>query len=260
MGRKRNSSKSPRPHRLKRWLFVWAAVVLVPILALVTYVMSRDAWHMLDEEKLGYDALSVRILDGDDELFSALGAGEERLLTRIGDLPEQVKNAFIAAEDARFYDHPGVDAVRILGAAWSDLKAGAFVEGASTITQQLIKLTHLSSRKELSRKVDEAILAVQLERVYGFVTVRFTPRESYIRYLLYREDAEGYATLLAAFEGADAALYTDDVSGLSGTVSYYVIGVHPQITVEGAPLAGPASKKASLFLYAPDSFLKSPEN
>ena len=43
-------------------------------------------------------------------------------------------------------------------------------------------------------------------------------------------------------------------------ISYYVIGVHPQITVEGAPLAGPASKKASLFLYAHDSFLKSPEN
>ena len=99
-----------------------------------------------------------------------------------------------------------------------------------------------------------------LSRAAGFVTVRFTPRESYIRYLLYRESADGYATLLAAFEGADAALYTDDVSGLSGTVSYYVIAVHPQITVEGAPLAGPASKKASLFLYAHDSFLKSPEN
>ncbi len=210
MGRKRNASKSPRPHRLKRWLFVWAAVVLVPILALVAYVMSRDAWHMLDEEKLGYDALSVRILDGDDELFSALGAGEERLLTRIGDLPEQVKNAFIAAEDARFYDHPGVDAVRILGAAWSDLKAGAFVEGASTITQQLIKLTHLSSRKELSRKVDEAILAVQLERVYGKDQIL----EMYLNTVYFGSGYYGLETAARGYFGVSAGELTVDQAAL----------------------------------------------
>ena len=99
---------------------------------------------------------------------------------------------------------------------------------------------------------------VTLSRAGSAVTVRFTPRETYIRYLLYRETADGYATLLAAFEGADAAVFTDDVTGLVGAVSYYVIGVHPGITVEGSPLAGPASQKASLFLYAPDSFLNTP--
>ena len=94
-----------------------------------------------------------------------------------------------------------------------------------------------------------------LSRSGSLVTVRFTPRQSYIRYLLYRESADGYATLLAVFEGAEAAVFTDDVSGLQGNLSYYVIPVHPGITVEGSPLAGPASEKASLFLYAPDSFL-----
>ena len=168
MGRKRNTENKPVAHRrLKRWLFCIAASILIPVAAVAAYVLSRDAWHMLDEEKLSYEKLSVQVFDGDDQLYSALSGGEERLLVRIEDLPDHVKNAFIAAEDARFYDHPGVDVVRILGAAWSDLKAGAFVEGASTITQQLIKLTHLNSRKELSRKVDEAILAVQLERLYG---------------------------------------------------------------------------------------------
>ncbi len=167
MGRNRNTNKPCAHRRLKRWLFFLTGLILLPVVVLAAYVLSRDAWHMLDEEKLGYEKLSVQVFDGNDELFSALSSGEERLLTRIETLPEHVKNAFIAAEDARFYTHPGVDAIRILGAAWSDLKAGAFVEGASTITQQLIKLTHLNSRKELSRKVDEAILAVQLERVYG---------------------------------------------------------------------------------------------
>ena len=76
-----------------------------------------------------------------------------------------MKNAFLAAEDARFYSHPGFDLIRIAGAALHDLRAGSYVEGASTITQQLIKLTHLSSEKTLNRKVDEAILSYRLEQL-----------------------------------------------------------------------------------------------
>ena len=134
MGRKRNETNKPNAHRrLKRWLFFLAALILLPTAILAAYVLSRDAWHMLDKEKLSYEKLSVRVFDGDDELFSALSGGEERLLMHIEDLPDHVKNAFIAAEDARFYDHPGIDAIRIVGAAWSDLKAGAFVEGRKPV-------------------------------------------------------------------------------------------------------------------------------
>ena len=188
-------------------------MVLVPVLAIAAYVLSRDAWHMLDEEKLTYEKLSVRVLDGDDRLFSALAGGEERLLMDIEGLPDHVKNAFIAAEDARFYDHPGVDAVRILGAAWSDLKAGAFVEGASTITQQLIKLTHLDSRKELSRKVDEAILAVQLERIYGKDQIL----EMYLNTVYFGGGYYGLETAARGYFGVSAAeLSLDQAALLAG--------------------------------------------
>lgn len=216
MGRKRNTTDKPHPHRrLKRWLFLLAALVLVPVLALAAYVLSRDAWHMLDEEKLSYEKLSVRVLDGDDALFSALSSGEERLLMSIEDLPQHVKNAFIAAEDARFYDHPGVDAVRILGAAWSDVKAGAFVEGASTITQQLIKLTHLSSRKELSRKVDEAILAVQLERIYGKDQIL----EMYLNTVYFGSGYYGLETAARGYFGVSAReLSLDQAALLAGVL------------------------------------------
>lgn len=211
MGRKRNLSTASHAHRrLKRWLFVTAALILVPILAVAAYVLSRDAWHMLDEEKLNYEKLSVRVLDGNDELFSALAGGEERLLTHIEDLPDHVRNAFIAAEDARFYDHPGVDLVRILGAAWSDLKAGAFVEGASTITQQLIKLTHLDSRKELSRKVDEAILAVQLERIYGKDQIL----EMYLNTVYFGSGWYGIETAARGYFGVSASELTLDQAAL----------------------------------------------
>ena len=187
-----------------------AALILIPAAVVAAYVLSRDAWHMLDEEKLSYEKLSVQVFDGDDRLYSALSGGEERLLVRIGDLPEHVKNAFIAAEDARFYDHPGVDAVRILGAAWSDLKAGAFVEGASTITQQLIKLTHLNSRKELSRKVDEAILAVQLERVYGKDQIL----EMYLNTVYFGSGYYGLETAARGYFGVSASELTLDQAAL----------------------------------------------
>ena len=186
------------------------ALILIPAAVLAVYVLSRDAWHMLDEEKLTYEKLSVQVFDGEDRLFSALGSGEERLLTHVGDLPDHVKNAFIAAEDARFYEHPGVDAIRILGAAWSDLKAGAFVEGASTITQQLIKLTHLDSRKELSRKVDEAILAVQLERVYGKDQIL----EMYLNTVYFGSGYYGLETAARGYFGVSAAELSPDQAAL----------------------------------------------
>ena len=211
MGRKRNDTAKYAAHRrLKRWLFCLAALILIPVAAVAAYVLSRDAWHMLDEEKLSCGQLSVQVFDGDDQLFSALSGGEERLLTQVADLPEHVKNAFIAAEDARFYDHPGVDAVRILGAAWSDLKAGAFVEGASTITQQLIKLTHLNSRKELSRKVDEAILAVQLERVYGKDQIL----EMYLNTVYFGSGYYGLETAARGYFGVSASELTLDQAAL----------------------------------------------
>ena len=211
MGRKRNDNAKPRAHRrLKRWLFFAAALILIPVATVAAYVLSRDAWHMLDEEKLSYESLSVQVFDGEDELFSALSGGEERLLLSIGDLPHHVKNAFIAAEDARFYDHPGVDFIRILGAAWSDLKAGAFVEGASTITQQLIKLTHLNSRKELSRKVDEAILAVQLERIYGKDQIL----ELYLNTVYFGGGFYGLETAARGYFGVSARELTLDEAAL----------------------------------------------
>ena len=72
MGRIRNESNKPNVHRrLKRWLFFFAAMLLIPAAALTAYVLSRDAWHMLDAEKLSYEQLSVQIFDGEDPLWKA---------------------------------------------------------------------------------------------------------------------------------------------------------------------------------------------
>ena len=120
---------------------------------------------MLDLEKIYASEETLLIKDRDGAVVSRLYLHENRVSIGLSALPDHVKNAFLAAEDARFYSHPGFDLIRIAGAALNDLRAGSYVEGASTITQQLIKLTHLSAEKTLDRKVDEAILSYRLEQL-----------------------------------------------------------------------------------------------
>lgn len=83
------------------------------------------------------------------------------------EITPNVKNAFVALEDKRFYSHSGYDAIRIAGATLNNLKAGKAVEGGSTITQQLVKNTHLTAQKTVSRKLNEIAIATKLEEKYS---------------------------------------------------------------------------------------------
>lgn len=83
------------------------------------------------------------------------------------EIPEYLANAFVALEDKRFYSHKGYDIVRIGGALLSNIKSGSVKEGASTITQQLVKNTHLSQDRTIERKLKEIAIAVKLEKEYS---------------------------------------------------------------------------------------------
>ena len=91
---------------------------------------------------------------------------ENRVQVSILQIPQVTQNAFVAIEDARFYKHFGLDPIRIVAAAWTDVKAGKLVEGASTITQQTARNLYLSREKTFGRKLEEAWLAILLERQY----------------------------------------------------------------------------------------------
>ena len=106
----------------------------------------------LDLARLTVNERNVVIFDGNNEKIDLSGfVGNERVT--LNTLPAYVPNAFIAVEDKRFYSHKGVDPYRMAGAALRNLAAGSFKEGASTITQQLVKNTHLKNEKTLSRKI-----------------------------------------------------------------------------------------------------------
>ncbi len=107
----------------------------------------------------------TRIYSSDKILLSELFV-EKRDPVSFQVIPSYLKKALTATEDRNFYHHSGVDLKGILRAAIKDILKGEFVEGASTITQQLAKTLFLTTRKTLLRKIKEAILSFQLERRY----------------------------------------------------------------------------------------------
>jgi penicillin-binding protein 1A len=90
---------------------------------------------------------------------------EKRIPLKYDEIPPVMKNAILAVEDARFFDHVGIDPIRILGAAWKNLTSSK-VEGGSTLTQQLAKNLFLSKEQTYKRKINEWALALQIERYY----------------------------------------------------------------------------------------------
>ncbi|MCG6551108.1 MAG: PBP1A family penicillin-binding protein [Candidatus Magnetominusculus sp. LBB02] len=91
---------------------------------------------------------------------------ERRKFVPFYKIPKHVKQAFIAVEDARFYEHHGIDFIRTFGAFVNNLRAGDTVQGGSTITQQLAKMLFLTPEKSLSRKIKEAAISMQIESRY----------------------------------------------------------------------------------------------
>ncbi len=126
--------------------------------------LTRDLPQIRSLESFSPSAVT-RILSSDEVLLAEIFL-EKRHPVPLKKIPEHLTAALIATEDRKFYSHSGVDLKAILRAVYKDIRAGEFVEGASTITQQLAKTLFLTPRKNLLRKMKEALLAFQLERRY----------------------------------------------------------------------------------------------
>ena len=106
--------------------------------------------------------IPLRIYTAEGVLIGEFGE-ERRAVVSIAEVPAELKNAIIAIEDERFYQHPGIDYVGVFRAAWANLIAGGRRQGASTITMQVARNFFLSSEKTLTRKLYEALLAFKIE-------------------------------------------------------------------------------------------------
>lgn len=142
-------------------------IIILLIISCITAIIWKldfRNWQKLDIARITEPVLSTRIYDRNDAEVDSLSGAIHRIYTSIDELPSYVPDAFVAAEDARFYSHNGIDIRRIFGALLQDIRTFSLSQGASTITQQLIKLTHLSGEKTIARKAQEAMLAMQLEK------------------------------------------------------------------------------------------------
>ena len=143
-------------------LTVFIAAIMLGGGLFLHYVSKAPA---LSESKL-VATTSSKIYDSKNELIADLGS-ERRVNAQANEIPTELVNAIVSIEDHRFFSHRGVDTIRILGATLRNLRGGGGLQGGSTLTQQLIKLTYFStstSDQTLSRKAQEAWLAVQLEQ------------------------------------------------------------------------------------------------
>jgi penicillin-binding protein 1A len=111
-------------------------------------------------------SLTTRLYALDGREFAQF-AVEKRILVPISAIPRALTDAIVSVEDASFYEHHGIDWQGILRAAIKNLKAGRFVEGGSTITQQLARALFLNPRKTIARKLREALLSLKIERSYS---------------------------------------------------------------------------------------------
>ncbi|HLS52626.1 MAG TPA: biosynthetic peptidoglycan transglycosylase, partial [Tissierellaceae bacterium] len=168
--KRRNRRKANKKTSVNKSIKITLLVLLILIVmaggTLAGIVLSMvKAAPEIDPSQINLDLRHTSsILDLEGNLIEKIETAEFRTFVSINRMPEHLKQAFIAIEDERFFDHRGVDPKGIVSSALENLKADGIVRGASTITQQLVKNVYLTPEKKWSRKVQEAYLALQVDR------------------------------------------------------------------------------------------------
>ena len=162
MKKRKKSKKS----RTRRWLFLFTILLLVTLMAGCTAIISAGN-ALIDKGKVKEQVEGSVLYDKDGKEMAKLYV-ENREYVEFKEIPPLLVKAFVNTEDERFFTHKGVDLISIGRALYKDIRAGAAVEGASTITQQLAGNVYLDRREmSLLRKTKEALIAMNLERNYS---------------------------------------------------------------------------------------------
>lgn len=180
---------------------LWTVFSLAVIGFLGAYfVFDMPNWQQLDINKITAAAQTGRMYDSAGGLITTIKGAQNRVVIPLQEIPERTRQVFIAAEDMRFYRHKGIDVVRLFGAVVANLKEGGYAQGASTITMQLIRQSHLSTQKTIARKLEEMYLAIQLERQMSKDDIL----SMYLNYIYFGNGAYGIQAAAQTYFGVDA--------------------------------------------------------
>src|SRR6476619_8149613 len=203
-----DTPRQPPPRRpWRRWqitLILAAAVVLGGVLGVVGMLW----YYAQDLPDLGQlhnyqPSLVTQVYSNDKQLIGQFFI-ERRIQTPLAEIPERFRRAVISVEDVRFFEHPGLDYIGMLRAAWTNVRRGGKVEGASTITQQLARSLFLSSERTFDRKVRELILAYKME----LVLTKEQILELYLNQIYFGQGAYGVASAAQTYFGKDLSALT----------------------------------------------------
>src|SRR5438128_629318 len=169
----------------------------------------------------------TKVYDDNDELITEFHV-ERRIFVPLAQIPRSLRDAVLATEDRRFYQHWGIDPIGIGRAVWQNYRRGRVVEGGSTITQQLTKVLFLTPDKSIERKMKEAALTLELERRYSKDRIL----EMYMNQIYFGNGAYGVEAASRTYFGKsvtelslkDAAL----LAGLPRAPSTYSPFEHPE--------------------------------
>lgn len=168
----KNNKEQPKKKRnIKRTIIkvfgilalAFLAMVIVGVLLFAYYAWKAPAFN----ESALKDQLPTKIYDKNNELVTTLYMGQKREHVKFDEVPDQLKDAVLATEDNRFYDHGALDYKRLSGAVMKNFTGGFGSQGASTLTQQVVKRSFLTDKKSIERKAQEAYLSYRLEQEYS---------------------------------------------------------------------------------------------
>jgi penicillin-binding protein 1A len=230
-----NAPPAQRQHILRR---LWLPIVLLLALAaggltgiIAAYELNYSrAANEVAALATYRPSVVTRVYADDNQTVIGEFALEKRIPLKYEEIPPVLKNAILAVEDARFYDHIGIDPIRIIGAGWKTLTTEK-VEGGSTLTQQLAKNLFLSREQTLKRKVNEWALALQIERYYTKNQIM----ELYANHMFLGANAYGMEAGAETYFGKEAKDLTIGEAALLAGI--------PKAPSEYSPTVSPAKAK-----------------
>ncbi|MBO1213488.1 penicillin-binding protein [Staphylococcus nepalensis] len=217
-------------------IIAFIVLALIGILLFAYYAWKAPAFT---ESKL-QDPIPAKIYDKDGDLIKTIDNGQRREHVDLDEVPKNMKAAVLATEDNRFYDHGALDYKRLFGAVAKNFTGGFGSEGASTLTQQVVKRSFLTDQKSIARKAQEAYLSYRLEQEYSKDEIF----EMYLNKIYYSDGVYGVK--------AAAKYYFDkDLKDLNLAEQAYLAGL-PQVpntyNIYDHPEAAESRKDTVLYL------------
>ncbi|MCU1372461.1 MAG: penicillin-binding protein family, partial [Ilumatobacteraceae bacterium] len=240
--------KVTRKGKVKKRSFLWRMRRVFYLAVLAVVVLAAGGIYVLGRVELPDDpsvappeALTSFICTSEVQVncnasnaMASLHGTEDRVLVTYDQIPDVLREAVISAEDKDFFEHGGVDPMGIARAAYRDLKGEGVRQGGSTITQQYVKQTYLTSEQTATRKIKEAVMAVKLEQ-------EISKQEILTRYL----NTAYFGRGAYGVQAASRAWFGHDIAGLDAGEAAFLAGLlrNPN----GAdPYSGPNSLKEAV--------------